>query len=60
MAAGTTPVAMTSATVAAASPIVSKSSSMVRTAGASGVSRTQIAVTTPSVPSEPTTMPRRS
>ncbi len=60
MAAGTTPAATTPATVAVASATLANSSSMVRTAGATGVSRTHTAVMTPSVPSEPTTRPRRS
>ena len=59
-AAGTTPRAMMSETVAAQSLTSMKSSSIVRTAGGSGVSRTQTRATMPSVPSEPTTTPRRS
>ena len=59
-AAGTTPRAMIADTVAAQSSTRSKSSSIVRTAGGIGVSRTQAAVTMPSVPSEPTKTPRRS
>jgi hypothetical protein len=59
-AAGTTPRATIEVTVAAQSSTRAKSSSIVRTAGAIGVSRTQAAVTMPSVPSEPTSRPRRS
>ncbi len=47
-------------TVAAQSLTVVKSSSIVRTAAGRGVSRTHTAVTIPSVPSDPTTTPRRS
>ena len=47
-------------TVAAQSSTVAKSINIVRIAGGSGVSRTQAAVTIPTVPSEPTTTPRRS
>ena len=60
MAAGTTPRAMMSETVAAHSPTSTKSSNIVRTEGGTGVSRTQTRATIPSVPSEPTTTPRRS
>jgi len=58
--AGTTPAAMIPLTVAAAWCSVGKSRSMVRTAGGLRVRRTQIWVTTPTVPSLPTTSPRRS
>ena len=44
----------------AQSSTVVKSRSIVRTAAGNGVSRTQTAVTIPTVPSEPTTTPRRS
>lgn len=60
MAAGMTPVPMMSRTAAPAAATVSKSASMVATAGGFRVSRTQTLVTTPSVPSPPTMNPRRS
>jgi hypothetical protein len=60
MAAGTTPSAMISLTVAPASATVAKSSRIVRTAGGLGMSRAQILVTMPIVPSLPTIRPRRS
>ena len=59
-AAGTTPPAMMPVTVAAQSFTEVKSSSIVRTAAGSGVRRTHTATTIPSVPSLPTTTPRRS
>ncbi len=59
-AAGTMPAAMMPLTVAAPSSTLSKSSSIVRTAGGFWVSRTQIAVAMPHIPSLPTNAPRRS
>ena len=59
-AAGTTPAAMMAETVAAASSTVVKSSSIVRTDGGSGEMRTHTRAAIPSVPSAPTTSPRRS
>ena len=60
MAAGTTPAAMIPLTVSAARRTVGKSRSMVRTAGGLRMRRTHTWVTTPTVPSLPTTSPRRS
>ena len=60
MAAGTTPAAMTALTVEAPSSTDPKSMSIVHTAGGSGVSRTQILVAMPNMPSLPTKTPRRS
>ena len=54
------PAAMMPLTVAAPSSTVGKSSSIVRTTGGFGVSRTQIAVAIPHIPSLPTNAPRRS
>ena len=59
-AAGTMPAAMMPLTVAAPSSTVSKSISIVRTAGGFWVSLTQTAVAMPSMPSLPTNAPRRS
>ena len=47
-------------TVSAPSSTDSKSISIVRTAGGSGVSRTQTLVAMPNIPSLPTNAPRRS
>jgi len=51
---------MIALTVSAPSSTLSKSISMVRTAGALCVSRTQILVAIPNIPSLPTNAPRRS
>ena len=59
-AAGMTPSAMMACTTADASATDVKSSSMVRTSGGRGVRRSSTRVTTPTVPSAPTTTPRRS
>ena len=60
IAAGITPAAMIAPTASPAALTVGKSSSMVRTSGGLRISRTVTSVTTPSVPSPPTTKPRRS
>ena len=60
MAAGTIPAAITALTVDAPASTVSKSISIVHTAGGSGVRRTQIFVAMPNIPSLPTNTPRRS
>ena len=60
IAAGITPAATIAETVRAQSSTSAKSSNIVRTSGGFGVSRTQTAVTTPSIPSLPTANPRRS
>ena len=60
MAAGMMPRPMMPETVALASAIVSKTSSMVFTASGRFSSRTTILVTIPKVPSEPTNTPVRS
>ena len=54
------PPAITALTVAAPSSTVSKSISIVHTAGGSGVRRTHTAVAIPNIPSLPTNTPRRS
>ena len=59
-AAGTMPAAMMPLTVAAPSSTEAKSISIVSTAGGFWVSRTQISVAMPSIPSPPTKAPRRS
>ena len=51
---------MIALTVSAASSMVRKSNSRVATSGGSWVSRTQIRVAIPSVPSPPMKAPRRS
>ena len=60
IAAGTMPAAMVAETVRHASTMVAKSNSMVLTAAGRGSSRTQISVTTASVPSLPTITESRS
>ena len=60
IAAGTIPAAITALTVDAPASTVSKSISIVHTAGGSGVRRTQILVAIPNMPSLPTNTPRRS
>ena len=60
IAAGITPAAMIPPTASPAERTVGKSSSMVRTSGGLRIRRTVTSVTTPSVPSPPTTNPRRS
>ena len=60
IAAGMTPAAMMPPTASPAARTVGKSSSIVRTSAGVRVRRTVTSVTTPSVPSPPTTNPRRS
>ena len=60
IAAGTIPPAITALTVDAPASTVSKSISIVHTAGGFGVRRTSTFVATPSIPSLPTKTPRRS
>ena len=60
IAAGTIPAAITALTVDAPASTESKSISIVHMAGGSGVSFTHTLVVTPSIPSLPTNVPRRS
>ena len=60
MAAGTIPAATTSETTSPAAAIDGKSASRVCTDSGARISRTVTCVTMPSVPSEPSTTPRRS
>ena len=60
IAAGTMPAAMIADVAAPAWSVVSKPTRIVRTSSGSRTSLTVVAVTMPSVPSEPTTAPSRS
>ena len=60
MAAGMIPAAMIPPTASPAARTAGKSRSMVRTSGGLRIRRTVTSVTIPSVPSPPTTKPRRS
>ena len=57
---GTIPAATMSDTVCPACPAESKNATRVRTLSGVGITRSQIFVATPSVPSEPTNAPMRS
>ena len=57
---GTIPAETMSETVCPAAVVVSKKATRVRTLSGAGITRSQIFVATPSVPSEPTKAPARS